>query len=124
MRCGGYKGCHLFGYGYAMVRHLVEGGPCLRPRTFYSKLKGFFKEVICEIRFYSAYHMIASEVMKINFSIKRAAGMEKDFGSFDKFNTMLISWFLNDENSVHEEIKLILTKMCHEFPNNLHDSAM
>ena len=68
--------------------------------------------------------MIASEVMKINFSIKRAAGMEKDFGSFDKFNTMLISWFLNDENSVHEEIKLILTKMCHEFPNNLHDSSM
>ena len=37
---------------------------------------------------------------------------------------MLIGWFLHDGNTALEEIKLILTKMSHELPNNLHDSAI
>ena len=57
----------------------------------------FLKAITCDIRFYSAYQIAAFEVIKINFSMKR---------------------------STLEEIKLILTKMCHELPNNLHDSAI
>ena len=50
--------------------------------------------------------MVAFEAMKINFSIKRATGIENDFGLFDKFNTMLISWFLNDETLFLKKLNL------------------
>ena len=71
-----------------MGRHLVEGGPYLRLSTYQRKYKGFLKAVICDISFYSGVISGGTfEAMKINFSMKRATGIEKKFGLFGKFKT-------------------------------------
>ena len=103
---------------------LSRGRPLLETRHFLEEIKRFFES---NYLWHKILFSISNSSFRGNenqFLNEKINWYQKEFGLFDKFKAMLIGWFLHDGNTALEEIKLILTKMYHELPNNLHDSAI